>query len=55
MTGGGGGGLDFLGGKTSAPNFGGIGFQDIYGGGGLPGLSKLNTDFSPSIFFPTDK
>jgi hypothetical protein len=32
-----------------------VGFQSIYGGGGLPGLSKLNLDFSPSIFFPTDK
>jgi hypothetical protein len=29
----GGGGLDFLGGKTSAPNFGGVGFQKIYSGG----------------------
>jgi hypothetical protein len=28
-----GGGLDFLGGKTSGPNFGGIGFQNIYSGG----------------------
>jgi hypothetical protein len=28
-----GGGLDFLGGKTSGPNFGGIGFQSIYSGG----------------------
>lgn len=35
MTGasGGGGGLDFLGGKTSGPSFGGIGFQNIYSGG----------------------
>lgn len=38
----GGGGLDFLGGKTSAPNFGGIGFQNIYSGG-FP------------LKFPTDK
>ena len=29
----GGGGLDFLGGKTSGPNFGGIGFKNIYSGG----------------------
>jgi hypothetical protein len=56
MTGasGGGGGLDFLSGMTGGSNFGGVGFKNIYGGGGFPSLPKgPNLDFSPSIYFPT--
>lgn len=50
-----GGGLDFLSGMTGGSNFGGVGLKNIYGGGGLPSLPKLNLDFSPSIYLPTDK
>lgn len=49
----GGGGLDFLGGKTSSPNFGGIGVKNIYGGGGFPSLLEgSNLDLYSSIYFP---